>query len=69
MIYAVSAIFNDTITDERADEAFENARSSGLDIFMVSRGDRAKGVLFVDNTCTYVGMLGILQQSYCMPCR
>ena len=50
MIYAVSAIFNDTITDERAEEAFENAQNSGFDIFMVSHGDIAKGVLFIDNT-------------------
>ena len=69
MIYAVSAIFNDTITDERADEAFENAQNSGFDIFMVSHGDIAKGVLFIDDTYSFVGMLGIFQQIYCMPFR
>lgn len=59
MFYAVSVVFNDELSVEQADQAFDNAYAMGFNVSITSNDGILKGIMFIEDEFSFADMLDV----------
>ena len=69
MFYAVSVVFNDELSVEQADQAFDNAYAMGFDVSITSNDGVLKGVTFIEDEFSFADMFDMFAKIFDTACR
>ena len=64
MFYAVSVVFNDELSVEQADQAFDDAYAMGFDVSITSNDGVLKGVTFIEDEFSFADMLDVFAKIF-----
>ena len=64
MFYAVSVVFNDELSVEQADQAFDNAYAMGFDVSITSNDGVLKGVTFIEDEFSFADMFDVFAEIF-----